>query len=69
VLGLLDELRRAREGGLADTHPLLLAAAAKADRALEAAAAGVAPARAPAIAVLRRALLDGAAGALMPQSA
>jgi len=56
VLGLLDELARARSAGLPETHPLLLASAAKFDRALEASAAGVAPARAPAIGALRDAI-------------
>lgn len=69
VLGLLDESQRARDGGLADAHPLLLAAVAKADRTLEMAAAGVSPARAPAIAVLRGALFDLGSGARASQSA
>jgi hypothetical protein len=59
VLELLRELARARATGLPETHPLVVAAIARADRALEASAAGIAPDRSPTIHTLRVAIAFG----------
>ena len=56
VIELLRTLERARAAGVAEDSPLLAAAATKAEGALQGAAAGVAPERAPAIEALRNAI-------------
>jgi hypothetical protein len=59
VIEYLRTLERAREAGVSENSPLLLAAATKANGALRRAAAGVAPERAPAIEALRDAIGAG----------
>jgi hypothetical protein len=59
VLEYLRTLERARAAGVAEDSPLLAAAATKAEGALQGAAAGVAPERAPAIEALRNRIRAG----------
>ena len=59
VLEYLRTQERARAAGVAEDSPLLAAAATKAEGALQGAAAGVAPERAPAIEALRNAIRAG----------
>ena len=59
VLEYLRTLQRARAAGVAEDSPLLAAAATKAEGALQGAAAGVAPERAPAIEALRNVIRAG----------
>jgi hypothetical protein len=59
VLEYVRTQERARAAGVAEDSPLLAAAATKAEGALQGAAAGVAPERAPAIEALRNAIRAG----------
>ena len=56
VINFLHTLERAKSANLDDTNPLLTAAATKANLALQRAAAGITPDRAPAIEALRTAI-------------
>jgi hypothetical protein len=62
VIEYLRTLERARQKGVAESSPLLTAAATKADGILQRAAAGVAPERAPTIEALRNAIRAGWGG-------